>query len=278
MIMEKSDDNMKQQVILVSDSTGITVEAVAQSLLAQFPGVEFDVRTHRYMDSPAKIDQLCSEITGMIADSGQKPIIISTLVDGPLRTRLEKADGFVFDIMGDFLTPLEEILQSQARALKGKTHGQYERNYYQHRMDAVNFALLNDDGITDKHLASADVILIGPSRTGKTPTSLYLAMQYGIYAANYPLVEEDFELMTLPKSLKPHRPRCFGLTIDPQRLHEIREARRAGSEYASLSRCSYEVNQVNAMYQEFSIPSCDVTQRSVEEIATTILPYFPVSA
>jgi regulator of PEP synthase PpsR (kinase-PPPase family) len=278
MIMEKSDENMKQQVILVSDSTGITVEAVAQSLLAQFPGVEFDVSTHRYMDSPAKIDQLCSEITGMIADSGQKPIIISTLVDGPLRTRLEKADGFVFDIMGDFLTPLEEILHSQARALKGKTHGQYERNYYQHRMDAVNFALLNDDGITDKHLASADVILIGPSRTGKTPTSLYLAMQYGIYAANYPLVEEDFELMTLPNSLKPYRTRCFGLTIDPQRLHEIREARRAGSEYASLSRCSYEVNQVNAMYQEFSIPSCDVTQRSVEEIATTILPYFPVSA
>lgn len=278
MIMEKSDENMKQQVILVSDSTGITVEAVAQSLLAQFPGIEFDVKTYRYVGSTAKIDHLCEEIAGIVAETGQKPIIISTLVDGPLRTRLEKADAFVFDIMGGFLTPLEEVLHRQARALKGKTHGQHERNYYQHRMDAVNFALFNDDGITDKHLASADVILIGPSRTGKTPTSLYLAMQYGIYAANYPLVEEDFELMRLPESLNPHKSRCFGLTIDPQRLHEIREARRAGSEYASLQRCSYEVNQVNALYHEYSIPSCDVTQRSVEEIATTILPHFPPSA
>ena len=269
---------MKQKVMLISDSTGITVEAVGQSLLAQFPDVSFDIQTFRFVDSAEKIGQLCSRISEEVAQTGHKPIIISTLVEGPLRARLEAVEGFVFDIMGDFLTPLEEILHSQASPAKGQTHGQHEQNFYQHRMDAVNFALVSDDGTTDKHLPYADVILVGPSRTGKTPTSLYLAMQYGINAANYPLVEEDFELMSLPRSLKQYLTKCFGLSIEPQRLHEIREVRRAGSEYASLERCKYEVKQVDALYKEHDIPSCDVTHRSVEEIATTILSHLPATS
>jgi len=276
--MEESDKNMKQQVFLVSDSTGITVEALGQSLLAQFQQISFEVNTYRYIDSVEKVDKICRKVSESSGISKFKPIILSTLVEGPLRAKLQTADGHVFDVMGEFLTPLEEILHSQASPSLGHTHGQQERRDYQHRMDAVNFALNSDDGITDKHLGQADVILIGPSRSGKTPTCLYLAMQYGVHAANYPLVGEDFDLMVLPKALVKHKTRLFGLAINPERLHEIREARRPNSEYASLKQCLYEVNQVDILYQEHHIPICDVTHRSVEEIATLMLPYIPLSA
>jgi len=278
MIMEESDKNMKQQVFLVSDSTGITVEALGQSLLAQFPQITFEVMTHRYINSAEKVDKICLAVAELANRSKHKPIILSTLVQGPLRAKLQTANAHVFDIMGEFLTPLEEIFHSQPSPSLGKTHGQKEGVQYQHRMDAVNFALINDDGVTSKHLERADVILIGPSRSGKTPTCLYLAMQYGVYAANYPLVGEDFELQVLPAQLGKHKDRLFGLVISPARLHEIRQARRADSEYASLKQCQYEVNQVNILYQEHNIPTCDVTQRSVEEIATRILPHLPVSS
>jgi hypothetical protein len=275
MIMEEGDRNMKQQIFLVSDSTGITVEALAHSLLAQFDDISFEIHTYRYIDTLEKVERLCnkiSEFTVSTKASPGKPVILSTLVEGALRARLEGAEAHVFDIMGEFLTPLEEIFKAQASPARGQTHGQQEDRRYQNRMEAVNFALVNDDGVTDKHLGRADVILIGPSRTGKTPTSLYLAMQYGIFAANYPLVEEDFELKVLPEILLHYKERLFGLTISPERLHEIRQARRANSEYAALKTCQHEVNQVNLIYQEHKIPFCDVTQRSIEEIATLILP------
>lgn len=278
MIMKESDNNMKQQVFLVSDSTGITVEAIGQSLLAQFQQIPFEVSTYRYVDSLEKVDKICALVAKAASATNTKPIIISTLVEGPLRAKLQTANAHVFDIMGEFLTPFEEILHSQASPSRGQTHGQQENRLYQDRMDAVNFALLNDDGISNKYLDRADVILIGPSRTGKTPTCLYLAMQYGVFAANYPIVTEDFELMGLPAALAKRKKQCFGLTISPERLHEIREARRSNSEYASMKQCQYEVNQVNILYQEHQIPSCDVTTRSVEEIATRILPHIPVSS
>lgn len=283
MIMEEGDRNMKQQIILVSDSTGITVEALSHSLLAQFPDIAFELTTYRYVDSVEKLEPILKRVSAYVTELKsnplcRQPIIISTLVDGQLRARLETADAHVFDIMAEFLTPLEEILHAQASPSLGQTHGQQENRRYQNRMDAVNFALINDDGVTDKHLGRADIILIGPSRTGKTPTCLYLAMQYGIYAANYPLVEEDFDLKVLPETLTNYKERLFGLTIEPERLHEIRQTRRADSEYAALQTCQHEVRQVNRMYQENNIPVCDVTQRSIEEIATLILPHIPSMA
>ncbi len=278
MIMEESDKKMKQQVFLISDSTGITVEALGQSLLAQFQQISFEVSTYRYVDSAEKVDKICRKVAESARSSPSRPIVLSTLVEGPLRVRLQMADAHVFDIMGEFLTPLEEIFHTQASPTLGRTHGQQEHRDYQHRMDAVNFALMNDDGVAAKHLERADVILIGPSRSGKTPTCLYLAMQYGVHAANYPLVEEDFERRVLPEILAKHKKQLFGLTISSERLHEIREARRAESEYASLKQCKYEVNQVNILYKEHHIPVCDVTRRSVEEIATRILPHLPVSS
>ena len=273
---------MKRQIILVSDSTGITVEALGQSLMAQFQSVPYELSTYRYVDTLEKVDKICKTVAEYTSNTKSKdthkPVILSTLVEGPLRAKLQTANAHVFDIMGEFLTPLEEIFHTQASPSRGQTHGQQENRRYQNRMDAVNFALTTDDGVTDKHLGRADVILIGPSRTGKTPTCLYLAMQYGIYAANYPLVEEDFDPLVLPEVLRKYKERLFGLNIEPERLHEIRQARRADSEYAALKTCQYEVNQVNRLYREHHIPTCDVTHQSIEEIATRILPHLPAAS
>ncbi len=262
---------MKRQVYFISDSTGITVEALGHSLLSQFQDLKFEYTTLRYLDSLNKVENLCQTINDFSGEA--RPLIFSTLVDGQLRAKLSKANAHIFDLMGKFLTPLEEILDTQASSALGHTHGPGPDKHYEHRMDAVNYALLNDDGITTRHLDRADIILIGPSRSGKTPTCLYLAMQYGVYAANYPLVEEDFELMRLPDILAKRHAQLFGLSITAERLHQIREVRRPESEYASIKQCQYEVKQIGILYRENRIATCDVTQRSVEEIATRILPH-----
>ena len=171
---------MKQPVIFVSDSTGITVESLGASLLAQFEGVHFDVTLFRFIDSLEKVDQVLERIAAISDAQSRRPIVISTLVDGGLRARLQQAQAHVFDLMGEFLTPLEEILHVQASPHIGVTHGQRQEAEYQRRMDAVNFALLNDDGATTRHYDQAQVILVGLSRSGKPPTCVYLDMQYGI--------------------------------------------------------------------------------------------------
>jgi regulator of PEP synthase PpsR (kinase-PPPase family) len=142
---------------------------------------------------------------------------------------------------------------------------------YNARMDAVNYALNHDDGCITRDLSRADVILIGVSRCGKTPTSLYLALQYGIFAANYPLVPEDFESNALPRAIKDIPDKLQGLTISPERLQQIRTERTPNSRYASLDNCQNEVRQAERMMQQAKIPFLDVTTMSVEEIATTIL-------
>ena len=262
---------MKQLVYFISDSTGITVESLGASLLAQFQSVNFEIITVRYIDSMDKVDQVVKQINAVAQESTRTPIVFSTLVEGQLRARLQNAEAHVIDFMGEFLTPLEEILHVQASPSKGLTHGRRQEKDYEHRMDAVNFALLNDDGISTAHYDLADIILIGVSRSGKTPTSVYLAMQYGLYAANYPLVEEDLDLLKLPDVLEKYRKKLFGLMIAAERLQEIRHARRPGSVYSSLAQCQHELREVRNLYQEYNIPVVDVTNLSVEEIATHIL-------
>lgn len=262
---------MKYHVFLVSDSTGITAERLAQSLLTQFQHVSFDVRTLRYIDTAEKVSEVCRQINETAQQSQRKPIVIVTLVDGRLRACLQEANAHVLDIMGAFLTPLEEILGQRAVPIVGLTHGQGEQDTYKQRMDAVTYALLHDDGGVQSHYDRADIILIGVSRSGKTPTSVYLAMQYGLYVANYPLVEEDLDSGELPSILQSYHEKLFALTILPERLHNIREERRRGSEYASLAQCQHEVRQAEALFRRKHLPVCDVSRLSVEEIATRIL-------
>lgn len=262
---------MKQQVYLISDSTGITARALADSLLKQFHGVSFEITTLRYVDSPSRLAQVCEQINQQAAESRQKPVVFSTLVEGAMRVQLQSANAHVFDLMGSFLTPLEEILGRQAAPTIGYTHGQREETEYRERIGAINYALSNDDGVSTKYYDQADAILVGVSRCGKTPTCLYLAMQYSLYAANYPLVAEDLETMSIPEVLHNYKDKLFALTIDPRRLQSIRQERRPDSNYASLSQCQQEVRMAESIFRELNIPVCDVTSLSVEEIATRVL-------
>jgi regulator of PEP synthase PpsR (kinase-PPPase family) len=262
---------MKQQVYLISDSTGITAAALADSLLNQFQGISFEITTFRYVDSPSRLAKVCEQIEAASKQRQQKPIVFSTLVEGAMRVQLNAVDGHVFDLMGAFLTPLEEVLGRQASPMLGYTHGQREQAQYHERMDAVNYALRNDDGVSTRHYDQADIILIGVSRCGKTPTCLYLAMQYSMYAANYPLVVEDLEATAIPAALNQYKDRLFALSIEPQRLQHIRQQRRPDSNYASLKQCQHEVRLAEILFRELGVPVCDVTSLSVEEIATRVL-------
>lgn len=264
---------MKQRVYLISDSTGITAQALADSLLNQFQGINFDVVTFRHIDSPSRLADVCNLINDYANNSEQRPIVISTLVEGPMRVELQTANAHVFDVMGCYLTPLEEILHTQATPARGFTHGRREEDDYRQRMDAVNYVLRCDDGVSTQHYDRADMILVGVSRSGKTPTCLYLAMQYSLYAANYPLVTEDMDHLHAPEILRKHRDKLYGLTISPERLAAIRQERRPDSQYATLAQCQHEIRQADNIFRELQIPVCDVTHLSVEEIATEILQH-----
>lgn len=260
---------MKRIIIYISDSTGITAETVGHSLLTQFPALEFESLTLRYVNSAAKAHEAVALINSAAQKSGQRPIVFSTLVESDIRRIITESDCLYMDFMAQFIKPLAEELGEPVSPSVGHTHGQEKQ--YDARMTAVNFALQSDDGLRTQQYDKADIILTGVSRCGKTPTCVYLALHYGIFAANYPLVEEDLDKLQLPDSLKKHSHKLFGLTISADRLHRIRGERRPNSEYASLRQCQYEVRQVEALFRQCHLGYLDVTAMSVEEIATTIM-------
>lgn len=255
-------------IFFVSDHTGLTTEMLGQSLLSQFEGLEFHRITLPFIDTPEKALAAKSRIDAARQADGQRPVVFSTLVLPELREILVQADVLFLDLFEMFIAPLQTELGSTPVQAIGRTHA--PGSGYAARMDAVNYALDHDDGGITRDLDRAEVVLVGVSRCGKTPTSLYLALQFGIYAANYPLVEEDFELAAMPLALKPLRSKLFGLTIQPERLQQIREERAPGSRYASLENCRKEVQQAESLMQAWKMPLLDVTTRSIEEIATTI--------
>lgn len=260
---------MKRVIVYISDSTGITAETVGHSLLTQFPAMEFDSFTLRYVDSETKAHEAAASINLAAKKSGHRPIVFSTLIDSEIRRIVTASDCLFVDFMAQFLSPLAEEFGEAMLPSVGHTHGQEKK--YDVRMTAVNFALQSDDGLRTQQYNKADIILTGVSRSGKTPTCVYLALHYGIFAANYPLVEEDLDKLQLPDSLEKHRHKLFGLTISADRLHRIRGERRPDSEYASLRQCQYEVRQVEALFRQYHLDYLDVTTMSVEEIATTIM-------
>ncbi len=261
----------KRVVFFVSDSTGITAEKLGRSLMTQFQGVDFTVRSQRFVDTEKKAQQLVTELNRVAKTSDQRPIVFSTLVNPELRELLAGAPCLLCDFLQPFLQPLEAELKMTATPRVGRSHAVVFEDQYAHRMEAVNYSLQNDDGGSIRQYEEADLVLVGVSRSGKTPTCLYLALHYGLYVANFPLVDEDLEELRLPKALQQHREKLFGLSISAERLHQIRTERQPGSRYASLKQCRYETSQVDALFRNKSIPHLDVTVMSVEEIATTIL-------
>ena len=257
-------------VFFVSDGTGITAETFGHSVLTQF---ELRFRQIRlpFIDTLDKAYDAARKINEAAAADGQRPIIFSTLVKTELSEVIRKCNGMHMDLIQTFVAPLEQELGVMSTHTIGRSHNIVDSEEYKNRIEAINFSLAHDDGQSHKNLSSADVILVGVSRSGKTPTSLYLAMQYGIKAANYPLIPDDFERGKLPSSLYQFKSKIFGLTITPERLAEIRNERRAGSKYASIENCRYEVNEAEMMMKREGIRWLSSTTKSIEEISTTIL-------
>jgi len=257
-------------VFIVSDGTGITAENFSQSILAQFETAFKHIRIP-FVDSVDKAHEAVSNINQALNKYGVQPIVFTTLVNPELNHIVSKANGLILDMFQTFVAPLEAALGMKPTHAMNRLHHNADTEAYKNRIEAINYSLAHDDGQSNQNLIEADVILVGISRVGKTPTSLYLAMQYGLKAANYPLIPEDFERGQLPKDLIPYRQKIFGLMIDAERLSEIRNERRPGSNYAKLENCRYEINEATAMMKKQSIPWILTTSKSIEEIATTVL-------
>ena len=260
----------KRSAFFVSDRTGITAEMLGHSLLTQFEQMEFSETTLPFIDTAEKAQLAVQAIDAAAVGDAAKPIVISTLVDPEVSSVLAKANALVLDCFQVFIAALEQELGMRSSHAVGRSHSAVTSAYFR-RIEAVNFALSYDDGQATKELSQADVVLIGVSRCGKTPTCLYLALQYGIRAANYPLIPEDFGTMRLPAQLRAWRTKLFGLTIMPDRLHQIRSERWPGSKYAELASCVSEVREAETLMRNEAIPYLDTTRRSIEELASTIL-------
>jgi len=259
-------------VFFVSDGTGITAETFGNSILNQFPTKPRHVR-RPFIDTVDKASSVVAEINEVTQREGRRAIVFITLISDEVRNIVTGPDckGLVLDMFRSFVEPLEEEFGVKSNHRVGRFSDASQSAEYNDRIEAINFSLAHDDGQSARNLDIADVILLGVSRSGKTPTSLYLAMQHGIKAANCPLIPEDFDRGCLPTPLRPYKRKCFGLTIDPQRLSQIRNERRPDSKYSSLANCRYEVNEAEAMMRREGIAWLSSTHKSIEEIATTIL-------
>ncbi len=264
-----------RSVFFISDGTGITAETFGNAILAQFEMRPRHVRLP-FVDNVDKAHQALRQIKHTAELEGKKPIVFTTLVNMEVLRVIQEdcaqsGSYMMLDMFGTFVHPLEQELGIKSNHRIGRFSDVSKSKEYHDRIEAINFSLAHDDGQSNRDLEASDVILVGVSRSGKTPTSLYLAMQHGLKAANYPLIPEDFERRQLPPALVPHRKKIFGLTIQPERLSEIRNERRPNSRYASLENCRMEVSEAEAMMRRAGIRWLSTTTKSIEEIATTIL-------
>ncbi len=262
---------MKRTAFFISDGTGITAEALGNSLLAQFSSIQFNKVTLPYIDTIEKAVEAVDIIDQAGKDDGQRPLVFDTVVDEATREIIATSTAYKIDVFSAFLKPLELELGSQSSYSVGKSHSINEINRYMDRIESVNFAIDNDDGARTLHYDKADIILTGVSRCGKTPSCLYMALQFGVRAANYPLTDEDVNSTSLPAALEPFKNKLFGLTIDPFQLASIRHERRPNSRYASLDQCEDEVRMVERMFRQQQLPHINTTHFSIEEIATRII-------
>lgn len=264
-------NDVKRHAFVISDRTGLTAEAMAHSLLSQFPKVDFQTRLVPFIDNTDKARELVVEIDEAARDSGLKPLVFVTLVDDVIRSIVNQSESVVFDLFDTFIGPMERELDLESSHSVGKSHGVSDNKAYTSRIAAVHFAMQTDDGLETDHYNLSDLIVIGVSRCGKTPTSLYLSLHYGLFVSNYPLTENELLTKKLPEVLIQQREKVFGLTIDPQRLLQIRQERYKGDSYSSVQTCQQEVAQAENIFRTARIPYLNTTRMSVEEIGATII-------
>ena len=261
----------ERTVFFLSDQTGVTAETLGHSLLTQFDGQRFRQVTLPFIDSEDKAAEAVGKVNSAAEKDGERPIVFSTLVQDDFRSIVREANGLHLDIFDVFLGPLEKELGQESTHEAGRAHGMSDIESYMKRIEATNFALANDDGGITRNYEMADVILIGVSRSGKTPTCLYLALQYGVYAANFPLTDEEFDSGTLPEMLIKQKQKLVGLTIAPTRLQQIRKERRALGQYSSAQQVRYELREADKIFKKYGVPKIDTTEFSIEEISSRIL-------
>lgn len=260
---------MTRKVFYISDGTAITAEIFGHAVLSQFQ-VTFESFTIPFVETTEKAHSVKQQIDDCFITTGERPLVFHSIVDPKIRDIIYASEGLDYDFLNTFVAPLEQQLGIKASPVLHRTHGMANAGY-ESRINAINFAMDNDDGQTLKHMDQAEIILIGVSRCGKTPSSLYLSMQFGIKAANYPFTEDDMDNLILPDVLKRNKHKLFGLTIDPVRLHDIRQSRLENSRYSSLRQCRIEVKEVEMLYRRERIPFVDTSNHSVEEIAAKII-------
>jgi [pyruvate, water dikinase]-phosphate phosphotransferase / [pyruvate, water dikinase] kinase len=262
---------MQRVVFFVSDGTGITAETLGASLLTQFEGISFKKVTLPFINTPDKARVSADYINHVADTASARPIIFSTTVNDEVRGVLRGTRALFLDLFDAFITPIESELGVKSTHATGRAHSMADINRYHARIDAMNFAMEHDDGQSVRDLERADVVLIAPSRCGKTPTTLYLALQHAVFATNFPLTEEDLEQPRLPTTLQGYERKLFGLTSDPERLSQVRSERRPGSKYAGLAQCSYELRQAEQLYRRLKIPHLNSANMSIEEIAAMVM-------
>lgn len=264
-------NSARRTAFIISDRTGITAETMAQTLLTQFDDIDFEQVHIPFINTVEKADQAISRLIQSAQDTGQKPLVFGTVIDDNIRKMFQRTEFCYMDFVDRFISPLERELGARSNHSVGKAHSEVSSASYKARIEAMHFALDNDDGAILKNYDKADVIMIGVSRSGKTPTCLYLALHFGIFAANYPITEEDMENSELPSHLEQYRHKVYALSIDAEKLSQIRSERRANSRYASLKQCEMEVKTAERFYRDANLQYINSTTTSIEEIATRVV-------
>ncbi|ASJ74344.1 pyruvate, water dikinase regulatory protein [Granulosicoccus antarcticus] len=264
-------NSKKRYAFIVSDRTGLTAEAMAHSLLSQFPEIDFKTETFTFVDTAAKAGELVKRCHSIRSSTGHSPLVFLTMVNEELRSQFKRAEVEVFDLFDTFIGPMEQRLGIKSSHTIGRSHGVTDEKAYTSRIAAVHFALQTDDGMDIEHYRQADLIIVGVSRCGKTPTSLYLSLHYGLYVSNYPLTDHELEQKRLPEALQEFKEKLFGLTIDPFRLLQIRQQRFAESNYSTAATCQREIAQAEALFRSHQLPWLNTTRMSVEEIGAMVV-------
>lgn len=277
--LNKKQTNMqtKQLIFYISDGTGITAETIGHTLMSQFNQDNLESLTIPYIDTEEKAIKIVEKINLASANSEKKPLILATIINDDIRKIIKNSDGYMLEFFDIFLKPIANVLQQPYEHVAGRSHGIFDKKNYKNRLNAVNLSLTCDDGMAMKHYKDVDLIILGPSRTGKTPTCLYLSLHFGIAAANYPLISDDLEKIAAPSFIHEFKNKLFGIIVDPKRLHLMREERNIDAKYASETQCIWEINRIKKIYKQFNIPFMDVTNHSIEEIATKALEQLNIS-
>jgi [pyruvate, water dikinase]-phosphate phosphotransferase / [pyruvate, water dikinase] kinase len=258
-------------VFFLSDSTGISAETMGNALLIQFPELRFERTVIPFISSVEEARRVVARLDAALDESARTPLVFTTAASDEVRLELSKSRCPMIDFFDLHMAKVESILDTRGVRLAARLHGVGDIKRYNSRMQAIEYTIEHDDGQSVRGLEKASVVLVAPSRCGKTPTAMYLALQHGLFVANYPIVEEDLDTHELPRPVRDLRDRCFGLMTTPARLSAVRQERRPNSQYASLEQCTFELRRTEAIFKAHDLPVVDTSTKSVEEISTIIL-------